>query len=124
MIGWLTQESKKCLRDSIKQPQSTIRERIDYYKESRGKEELGLSGVKWVTHFFEEYEENVGNSDKEAIAYLVLDEAEILLKTIQGHDKVCDPPPPIDGSEGMESTPKYVIPMLPARSTEVANNST
>ena len=46
MIGWLTQESKKCLRGSIKQPQSTIRERIDYYKESRGKEELGLSGVK------------------------------------------------------------------------------
>ena len=80
LIGWLTQESKKCLRGSIKQPQSTIRERID--------------------------------SDKEAIAYLVLDEAEILLKTIQGHDKVCDPPPPIDGSEGMKSTPKYVIPML------------
>ena len=75
----------------------------------------------------EEYEENVGNSDKEAITYLVLDEAEILLKTIQGHDKVCDPPPPIDGSEGMKSTPKYVIPMLqeemPARSTEVAKNS-
>ena len=56
--------------------------------------------------------------------YLVLDEAEILMKTIQGLD---DPPPPIDGSEGMESTPKYVIPMLqeemPARSTEVAMNS-
>ena len=101
LIGWLTQESNKCLRGSIKQPQSTIRERIDYYKESRGKEEFGLSGVKWVT----QYEENVGNSDKEAIAYLVLDEAEILLKTIQGHDKVCDPPPPIDGSEGMKSTP-------------------
>ena len=59
--------------------------------------------------------------------YLVSDEVEILLKTIQGLDKVGDPPPPIDGSEGKESTPKCVIPMLqeeiPARSTEVAKNT-
>ena len=66
----------------------------------RIKGERGIR-VKWSKigspTFFEEYEENVGNSDKEAIAYLVLDEAEILLKTIQGHDKVCDPPPLLMG---------------------------
>ena len=34
------------------------------------------------------------------------------LKIKQGLDKMGDPSPPNDGSEGMESTPKYVIPML------------
>ena len=57
---------------------------------------MGLSGVKWVAHFFFKCEENVGNSVKEATAYLDLDEAKILLKAIQGLDKVDDPLPLID----------------------------